>query len=49
MEKLNLESIHGIDLNIKKLEAIFPECVQDGKVDFDGLKSLFDKDFTGGG
>lgn len=40
MEKLNKDSLNLVDANIERLKMIFPECVTDGKINFDTLKLL---------
>lgn len=38
MNKLDMESKHIIEDNIRKIEEMFPEVISDGKIDFDLLK-----------
>lgn len=40
MEKLNGESMNMVDTNVERLKELFPECVCDGKIDFDALRTL---------
>ena len=38
MNKLDMTSNNTINSNITKIEEIFPNCIIDGKIDFDMLK-----------
>jgi adenine-specific DNA-methyltransferase len=40
MEQMDKNGLDLTKVNIEKLKAIFPECVSDGKIDFDMLKLL---------
>ena len=40
MDKMDKEGLDLTKMNIEKLKALFPECVTDGKVDFDVLRTI---------
>ena len=40
MEKMNGEGLNIIKENIEELKKLFPECVTDGKIDFDTLRLM---------
>ncbi len=49
MEKINNCSLNLERKNVEKLKNLFPEAVQEGKVNFDILKSLLGFEIFGGG
>ena len=40
MDKMDKEGLDLTKMNIEKLKALFPECVSDGKVDFEVLRAI---------
>ena len=40
MDKINSEGLNLLKLNIDKLKQIFPECISDGKINYERLKEL---------
>lgn len=48
MEKINNCSLNLERKNVEKLKNLFPEAVQEGKVNFDILKSLLGFEIFGG-
>ena len=40
MKKLESTGFNIVDENIKKLKEVFPNCVFDGKINFDVLRTL---------
>lgn len=49
MEKISNCSLNLEQENIKKLKELFPEAVQEGKVDFNILKTILGSEIIGGG
>lgn len=49
MEKINSYSLNLEQKNIEKLKELFPEAVQEGKVDFNMLKTMLGSEIIGGG
>ena len=49
MEKINSCSLNLEKQNIEKLKELFPEAVQEGKVDFNILKTMLGSEIIGGG
>ena len=49
MEKIDNTSLNLEHKNIEMLKALFPEAVQEGKVDFNILKTLLGSEIIGGG
>ena len=49
MEKINDTSLNLEHKNIEMLKELFPEAVQEGKVDFNILKTLLGSEIIGGG
>lgn len=48
MEKISNCSLNLEQENIKKLKELFPEAVQEGKVDFNILKTILGSEIIGG-
>ena len=49
MEKIDNTSLNLEHKNIEILKTLFPEAVQEGKVDFNMLKTLLGSEIIGGG
>lgn len=49
MERINDSSLNLEKKNVEKLKELFPEAVQEGKVDFNTLKTLLGSEIIGGG
>ena len=47
MDKMDKNGMDFKEINIERIKALFPECVTDGKIDFDKLKVLLGEEVDG--
>lgn len=49
VNKLDMKSKDIVEDNISKIAELFPECISEGKIDFDMLKQELSKDIIENG